>query len=102
MAAHLTLSTASSAAAAGLDDAKMGLAELVRGHFESAVVYNTRAIESGELERESLAIAYFNRASGYQRLNLVDQAKADYVRAYRVWPEHPMTRDKMRDMGLFD
>ena len=102
LAANLTLSSASGAPAAGLDDAKMGLAELVRGNFERAVVYNTRAIESGELERESLAIAYYNRASGYQRLDMVDQAKADYLKAYRAWPEHPMTRDKMRDLGLFD
>lgn len=89
------------ASAAGLDDAKLGLAELVRGNFERAVALNTRAIDSGELEPESLAISYFNRAEGYLRLDREAEAHADFRRAYDAWPEHPMTRQKMRDLGLF-
>ena len=92
----------SGANAAGLDDAKRGLAELVRGNFARAVALNTRAIESGELERESLAISYFNRAEGYLKLQRETEAHADFRRAYEAWPEHPVTRQKLRDLGLLD
>ena len=91
-----------SANAAGLDDAKRGLAELVRGNFARAVALSTRAIESGELERESLAISYFNRAEGYLRLQRETEAQADFRRAYEAWPEHPVTRQKLRDLGLLE
>ena len=102
MALAATVSFCASANAAGLDDAKLGLAELVRGNFARAVALNTRAIESGELERESLAISYFNRAEGYLRLERESEAHADFRRAYEAWPEHPVTRQKLRDLGLLD
>lgn len=86
--------------AAGLDDAKRGLAELVRGNFEAAVLYSTHAIESGELERESLAIAYYNRASGHLRQDRRERAIEDFKKAYAAWPEHPITQQKMRELGL--
>ncbi len=88
--------------AAGLDDAKMGLAELQRGNFGLAVALNTRAIESGELDRKSLAISYFNRAEGYVRLDREAEAMADFRKAYEAWPEHSKTRQKMRDLGLLE
>lgn len=88
--------------AAGLDDAKRGLAELVRGNFQQAVVYTTKAIDSGQLESESLAITHFNRAEGYQRLGRPALATDDFKQAYRAWPEHPVTRAKMRELGLMD
>ena len=102
LATILLFSVASSAAAAGLEDAKRGLAELVRGNFEHAVLYNTRAIDSGELEPESLAVAYYNRASGYLRLDQREHALEDFKKAYGSWPQHPMTRKKMREFGLLD
>ena len=92
----------SGAGAAGLDDAKLGLAELVRGNFERAVLLNTRAINSGDLERESLAISYYNRAEGLVRLDRQIEANADFRKAYEAWPEHPMTRQKARALGLLD
>lgn len=93
---------ATQARAGGLDDAKLGLAELVHGNFEKAVFYNTRAIASGELERESLAISYYNRASGYLKLSQSDRAREDFKKAYETWPEHPMTRQKARELGFLD
>ncbi len=90
----------SALAAAPLDDAKTGLAALVRGDYEEAIAMNTRAIESGSLERESLAIAYYNRAMGYKHLAKPKRAEEDFKRAYGAWPEHPMTQEAMRDLGL--
>ena len=88
--------------AAPLEDAKMGLAALVRGDYEKAVLLNTRAIQTGALERESLAIAYYNRGMGYQKLQKPDLAIKDFKQAYESWPEHPLTQEKMRGLGLFD
>lgn len=93
---------AAQAQAGGLDDAKLGLAELVHGNFEKAVFYHTRAIDSGELERESLAISYYNRANGYLKLSQSDRAREDFKKAYEAWPEHPMTQEKARELGLID
>lgn len=86
--------------AAGLDDAKMGLAALVRGNYEKAVVLTTRAIQSGTLERESLAISYYNRGRGYMKLGQPDLAKEDFRMAFEAWPEHPVTQEKARELGL--
>ena len=98
----LSLGLSGPAGASGLEDAKLGLAALLRGDFDQAVLYNTRAIESGELERESLAIAYYNRASGHLRQQHPKLAVADFKRAYETWPEHPLTQQKMRELGLFE
>lgn len=96
----ICLAMAAPVQAAGLDDAKRGLTELVRGNFQEAVVYTTKAIDSGQLEPESLAITYFNRAEGHQRLGRQALAIDDFKSAYRAWPEHPITQAKMRDLGL--
>ena len=95
-----TLGLSGFAQAGGLDDAKLGLATLKAGDLKEAIAYNTRAIESGELERESLAIAYYNRASGYLLQEKRALAVEDFKRAYRAWPEHPVTQQKMRALDL--
>ena len=57
----------SAAWAGGLDDFDAGLAAAKGGDYDKAIRLFTKAIASGELSRENLSIAYYNRGIAWRR-----------------------------------
>ncbi len=55
--------------------------------LELAIDYCSRAIKSGDLAAESLAIAYYNRAASLSRRKAFDRAIADFDESIRLTPK---------------
>ena len=60
--------------AGGLDDAKAGDAAGEKGDYDKAIADYTTAIETGELSRKYLSIAYYRRGLAWKD-------KGEYVKA---------------------
>jgi tetratricopeptide (TPR) repeat protein len=72
----------------GWDDADAGIAAAKGGDYDEAIRLFTKAIESGELSRENLSIAYYNRGNAWQSKGDSDKAIADYTKAIEIDPKH--------------
>jgi tetratricopeptide (TPR) repeat protein len=70
-----------------LEDAIAGMAAASGGDFDEAIRLYTKAIESGELSREDLSNAYFNRGVSWYNKGDYDKAIADYSKAIEINPE---------------
>ncbi len=84
------------AIADGLDDVTDGNTAFKRGHYERAVESFTRAIISGDLNIEAMAITLNNRGVAYGELGDYDRAMRDYDDALTLRPEDPTTLKNMR------
>ena len=78
----------SSAWAGGLDDFDAGLAAAKGGDYDKAIRLYTKAIESGELSRENLSIAYYNRGIAWGKKGDYGKAIADFSKAIELDPKH--------------
>ncbi|KIX16064.1 tetratricopeptide repeat protein [Dethiosulfatarculus sandiegensis] len=74
------------AAHLALDDIASGLAMNQSGRYDEAIKRFTRAINSGRLSPDNLAIAYNNRANAYLDKGNVGKAAGDYNRAISASP----------------
>jgi tetratricopeptide (TPR) repeat protein len=88
---------ASSAAAEDLEYCYMGQGAHEAGHYELAITYYTRCIETGYLNAFNLTTVYFNRANAHSDLNHFDQAIQDYDEAIRL---DPLGADLYLNRGL--
>ncbi len=75
---------ASSARAEDLKYCYMGQGAHEAGHYELAIAYYTKCIETGGLSAFNLTTVYFNRANAHSDLNDFDQAIRDYDEAIRL------------------
>ncbi|TFE76455.1 hypothetical protein A7D33_09885 [Candidatus Methylacidiphilum fumarolicum] len=71
----------------GLQEFQAGLNEQYHKSYEEAIAHYTQAIDSGELSRETLAIAYNNRADIWFALGHYYKAISDYNRAIELNPQ---------------
>ena len=78
---------AMSAWADGADDVNAGYEAFARGDPTLAVELYTRGIESGELTKEGLAIAYSNRCAAIYSLGLFESAVLDCDTAIELDPD---------------
>lgn len=87
-AAALMLSAmiASGAHASGRSDLKAGYDAVRRHDYAKAIQLLTGAIDSGDLSRANLALAYHYRGAEYLRINRYDEAIADQDRAIQLDP----------------
>jgi tetratricopeptide (TPR) repeat protein len=58
------------------------------GRYDQAIRLYTRAIESGGLSDQNLAVAYANRGSAKDDSGRTDQAVKDFNRALELDPDH--------------
>ena len=75
------------ALSAAKDDITAGIKAAQAGKQKKAVELFSRAIDSGKLSRQNLAITYTNRGSAYDDLGQADLAVADFNRALKVKPK---------------
>ncbi len=76
------------ALAGGLDEYEKAVTAEGAGDFKTAVHYFTRAIEAGDLSKDSLSDAYFNRGLTHGRLDNLEAALSDYRDAVTLNPRH--------------
>ena len=69
-----------------LDDLTAGTSMNNRGEYKKGLTRLTRAIDSGRLSKENLAIAHNNRANALDELGRPKEALADYDRAVGLDP----------------
>lgn len=79
---------ASLAMASPKDDIIKGNQAARAGRYQQAIRLFSKAISSGRLSRENLAIAYNNRGSAQDDLGRPEQALADYTQAIKIAPSH--------------
>ncbi|MCL6607950.1 MAG: tetratricopeptide repeat protein [Geminicoccaceae bacterium] len=84
------------ASADPLADIRAGNQAFADGRFEQAVADFSRAIETGGLDSESLALAYNNRGVALGELGEFDRAIADYRRALELKPGDPKSVRNLR------
>ena len=77
-----------SVAASGLSDAKVCKATVERGDNYLGINLCTRAINSGELSPENLAIIFNTRGVAFKNKGQYDRAIQDYNTAIRLKPNH--------------
>lgn len=90
------LLSASGAVAGAIDDIRQGNDAFAAGRKEEALQAYTRAIVSGELDAEALALAYNNRGVVYNELGDFDRAIADYREALALVPGDPTALRNLR------
>ncbi len=90
------LALAGSAFADGLEDVSEGNSAFKRGQYERAVESFTRAVISGDLDIDAMAITLNNRGVTYGELGDYDRAMQDYEDALALRPEDPTTLKNMR------
>jgi tetratricopeptide (TPR) repeat protein len=73
--------------AGGLDDANAGIAAYAGGDYDNAIRLYTKAVASGELSRENLSIAYYNRGLAWEKKGDLNKAKADHDKAKEINPK---------------
>ncbi len=96
LAAGLWLVAVAGSAADPLADVRAGNQAFGEGRLEQAVRDFGRAIDSGGLETESLALALNNRGVVYAELGDFDRAIADYGRALELRPGDAKTIRNLR------
>ncbi|MGD8564677.1 MAG: tetratricopeptide repeat protein [Desulfarculaceae bacterium] len=74
--------------AAGVDDIRAGNDAARSGNLKKAIELFTKAIKSGRLSKENLAIAYNNRGSAWDDQGRADQAIRDYNKAVKTNPKY--------------
>lgn len=87
---------ASGALAGAVDDIRAGNAAFAEGRHEEALQAFTRALASGELDPETLALAYNNRGVVYDHLGDYDRAILDYREALALIPGDPTALHNLR------
>jgi Flp pilus assembly protein TadD len=92
----LALICAGGALAGGIDDIRLGNEAFREQRLEAALEAYTRAIVSGELDAEALALAYNNRGVVYNELGDYDRAIADYREALALVPGDPTALRNLR------
>jgi tetratricopeptide (TPR) repeat protein len=88
------------ARAAGLDDARTGLAAFEAGHAEEAIAAFDRALGADDLAPEDRVITLNNRGVAWDQLGDYRRAIADYEAALAIEPEDPTTLRNLR-LALF-
>lgn len=78
---------AATAFAGTLDDASAGLDALHRASFEKAVTLFSGAIASGDLSKDDLEFAYYNRGIAYLWQKDYKAAAADFKKAVSMRPD---------------
>ncbi|MEO1018203.1 MAG: tetratricopeptide repeat protein [Pseudomonadota bacterium] len=84
------------ALADGLEDVRAGNNSFKRGQYERAVESFTRAIISGDLNTEELAVTMNNRGVAYGELGDFDRAMQDYEDSLNLSPKDEKTLKNMR------
>ena len=74
----LTAPSSFPAQASGKGDLKSGYAALLRHDYERAIQYLTTAIDTGDLSRANLALAYHYRGAEYLKTDRYDEAIGDF------------------------
>lgn len=92
----LALIWVAGALAGGIDDIRLGNEAFRERRPEAALEAYTRAIVSGELDAEALALAYNNRGVVYNELGDYDRAIADYREALALVPGDPTALRNLR------
>jgi|GEM_PF-6542147 len=92
----LLVAAAGPVAADPLASIRAGNQAFAEGKLEQAVADFSRAIESGSLDWESLALAYNNRGVAFGELGDFDRAILDYQRALELKPGDPKTVRNLR------
>lgn len=82
--------------AGGIDDIRAGNEAFAEQRYDAALEAYTRAIVSGELHAEALALAYNNRGVVYNELGDYDRAIADYREALALAPGDPTALRNLR------
>ncbi len=96
LAFGLLVAGADPSAADALADIRAGNQAFAEGRLEQAVGDFTRAIDTGELDPEALALAYNNRGVVFGELGDFDRAIADYARALELKPGDAKTVRNLR------
>lgn len=73
----------------GYDDFKEGYKAALAGDQESAIEFYSRAIDTGDLALEHLALAFYNRANAHHYKGALDVAITDYGSAILNKPDFP-------------
>ncbi len=92
----LMLLVATGVRAEGLEAAQRGEQLHREQRYEAAVEAYTRAIVSGELDPETLAIVYNNRGVAYNAIGDYDRAIADYQESLTLAPGDEITIRNLR------
>jgi tetratricopeptide (TPR) repeat protein len=75
--------------ASGLDDLKAGNTALFQGkNYDEAIRLYSKAIESGELSREQLSLAYVLRGIAWGTKGDTDKAMVDFNKAIEIDPKN--------------
>ena len=82
--------------AQGVDDVHVGNEAFRAGRVQDAVEAFTRAITSGALEADALAITYNNRGVALSELGELDNAISDYLKARDLVPDDTTTQRNLR------
>src|SRR5262245_46820853 len=95
LALVVAVALAAPAAADPLDDLRTGTAAYKENRFQDAVDAFTRAIISGQLSVEALAVTFNNRGVAYGELGDFDRAILDYTEALGLRPGDPTATRNM-------
>ncbi len=79
---------ATQARADALQDARSAYQAKVDGDIDESIRLYSKAIDTGELDRESLAVVFNNRGIAYRAKDLQDQAIEDYDTAIMLMPDY--------------
>ncbi|HXJ02498.1 MAG TPA: tetratricopeptide repeat protein [Micropepsaceae bacterium] len=85
-ATMLSMILCASAQASGRSDLRAGYDALLHHDYETAIALLTNAIETGDLSRDNLALAYHYRGAEYLKAARPDEAIADLDRAIAIAP----------------
>jgi Flp pilus assembly protein TadD len=79
-----------------MDDLRAGNGSFRDGKYDDAVQAYTRAILSGQLGAEALAVTFNNRGVAYGELGDFDRAIGDYTQALGLKPDDPTSIRNLR------
>ncbi len=79
---------AAQAHADAFEDARSAYQANVDGDIDESIRLYSKAINTGELSRENLAVAFNNRGIAYRAKDLQDRAIEDYDTAIMLMPEY--------------
>jgi tetratricopeptide (TPR) repeat protein len=84
----LMVCMSSGAWAGALDDVKAGTSAANRNDYDMAIGFFTKAIDSGELSRNTLSKVYFDCATAWGEKGDYNKAIADYTKAIENNPKY--------------
>ena len=70
------------------DDIRAGMKAAQNGDMEKAIELFTKAIKTGKLSKQNLAITYTNRGAANEDMGQTDLAVLDYNRAIKADPSY--------------